>query len=509
MRALVSVSNKTGLVEFVKNLKALGWDIIATGGTMKLLQESGIQVINISEVTGFPEICDGRVKTLHPKVHGGLLARRDNPDHLKALKDNGIEFIDMVCVNLYPFGETIAKPDVTIEDAIEQIDIGGPSMLRSAAKNYADVTVVCNPADYPKIIDEIRANGNTTLETRLKLSAKAYTHTAEYDMCIATFMREKAHLNEKLFLEFDLAQGLRYGENPHQSAKFYRQKEHVPYSLAFAKQLHGKEMSYNNIQDANAALNIVKEFDAPFCVGLKHMNPCGAAIGTDIVDAWTKTYEADKVSIFGGIVATNQEVTKEAAELMKPIFLEIIMAPKFSPEALEILQTKKNLRLLEVEMRKTDDKPMQYVSVNGGLLVQNTDVEMAELSSAMCVTKTAPTEAQLTDMEFGLRIVKHVKSNAIVVVKNGQTLGVGAGQMNRIGSAELALNAAHANGVKSGLVMASDAFFPFDDCVTLAHTMGVDAIVQPGGSVRDEDSIKKANEYGITMLFSGKRHFKH
>lgn len=509
MRALVSVSNKTGLVEFVKNLKALGWDIIATGGTMKLLQESGIQVINISEVTGFPEICDGRVKTLHPKVHGGLLARRDNPDHLKALKDNGIEFIDMVCVNLYPFGETIAKPDVTIEDAIEQIDIGGPSMLRSAAKNYADVTVVCNPADYPKIIDEIRANGNTTLETRLKLSAKAYTHTAEYDMCIATFMREKAHLNEKLFLEFDLAQGLRYGENPHQSAKFYRQKEHVPYSLAFAKQLHGKEMSYNNIQDANAALNIVKEFDAPFCVGLKHMNPCGAAIGTDIVDAWTKTYEADKVSIFGGIVATNQEVTKEAAELMKPIFLEIIMAPKFSPEALEILQTKKNLRLLEVEMRKTDDKPMQYVSVNGGLLVQNTDVEMAELSSAMCVTKTAPTEAQLTDMEFGLRIVKHVKSNAIVVVKNGQTLGVGAGQMNRIGSAELALNAAHANGVKSGLVMASDAFFPFDDCVTLAHTMGVDAIVQPGGSVRDEDSIKKADEYGITMLFSGKRHFKH
>jgi phosphoribosylaminoimidazolecarboxamide formyltransferase/IMP cyclohydrolase len=509
MRALVSVSNKTGLVEFVKNLKALGWDIIATGGTMKPLQESGIQVINISEVTGFSEICDGRVKTLHPKVHGGLLARRDNPDHLKALKDNGIEFIDMVCVNLYPFGETIAKPDVTIEDAIEQIDIGGPSMLRSAAKNYADVTVVCNPADYPKIIDEIRTNGNTTLETRLKLSAKAYTHTAEYDMCIATFMREKAHLNEKLFLEFDLAQGLRYGENPHQSAKFYRQKEHVPYSLAFAKQLHGKEMSYNNIQDANAALNIVKEFDAPFCVGLKHMNPCGAAIGTDIVDAWTKTYEADKVSIFGGIVATNQEVTKEAAELMKPIFLEIIMAPKFSPEALEILQTKKNLRLLEVEMRKTDDKPMQYVSVNGGLLVQNTDVEMAELSSAMCVTKTAPTEAQLTDMEFGLRIVKHVKSNAIVVVKNGQTLGVGAGQMNRIGSAELALNAAHANGVKSGLVMASDAFFPFDDCVTLAHTMGVDAIVQPGGSVRDEDSIKKADEYGITMLFSGKRHFKH
>ena len=509
MRALVSVSDKTGLVGFVSSLKSLGWEIIATGGTMKLLRESGIDVINISDVTGFPEICDGRVKTLHPKVHGGLLARRDDESHLKALKENGIEFIDMVCVNLYPFRQTIAKEGVTMEDAIENIDIGGPSMLRSAAKNFKDVTVVCDPADYDKIIEEIKANGNTTPDTRLKLSAKAYTHTAEYDMCIAQFMREKAGLNEKLFLEYDLVQGLRYGENPHQSAKFYRQAEPVGYSLAFAKQLHGKELSYNNIQDANAALNIVREFDAPFCVGLKHMNPCGAAVGKDVVEAWTKAYEADTVSIFGGIVATNREVTKEVALLMKPIFLEIIMAPHFTDEALEVLTAKKNLRLIEVDMRRQEGSPMQYVSVNGGMLAQNQDVAPVDVTADMCVTEKRPTAAEIEDMNFGQRIVKHVKSNAIVVVKDGRTLGVGAGQMNRIGSAELALKQAHANGVKTGLIMASDAFFPFDDCVTLAHEMGVTAIVQPGGSVRDEDSIRKANECGIAMMFTGKRHFKH
>ena len=509
MRALVSVSDKTGLVGFVSSLKSLGWEIIATGGTMKLLRESGIDVINISDVTGFPEICDGRVKTLHPKVHGGLLARRDDESHLKALKENGIEFIDMVCVNLYPFRQTIAKEGVTMEDAIENIDIGGPSMLRSAAKNYRDVTVVCDPADYDKIIEEIKANGNTTPDTRLKLSAKAYTHTAEYDMCIAQFMREKAGLNEKLFLEYDLVQGLRYGENPHQSAKFYRQAEPVGYSLAFAKQLHGKELSYNNIQDANAALNIVREFDVPFCVGLKHMNPCGAAVGKDVVEAWTKAYEADTVSIFGGIVATNREVTKEVALLMKPIFLEIIMAPHFTDEALEVLTAKKNLRLIEVDMRRQEGSPMQYVSVNGGMLAQNQDVAPVDVTADMCVTEKRPTAAEIEDMNFGQRIVKHVKSNAIVVVKDGRTLGVGAGQMNRIGSAELALKQAHANGVKTGLIMASDAFFPFDDCVTLAHEMGVSAIVQPGGSVRDEDSIRKANECGIAMMFTGKRHFKH
>ena len=509
MRALISVSDKTGVVEFAKGLRALGWEVIATGGTMKLLRESGVEVINISDVTGFPEICDGRVKTLHPKVHGGLLARRDDPEHLKALKENGIEFIDLVCVNLYPFRQTIAKPDVKMEDAIENIDIGGPSMLRSAAKNWADVTVVCDPTDYEQVLAEIKAGGNTEKATRLKLSAKAYTHTAEYDAMIATYMRKQAGLNEKLFLEFDLVQSLRYGENPHQSAKFYREEHAVPYSLAFARQLNGKELSYNNIQDANAALCIVREFDRPFCVGLKHMNPCGAAVGRDVVEAWTKAYEADKVSIFGGIVATNCTVTREVAELMKPIFLEIIMAPKFDEGALEVLCTKKNLRLLEVDMTKGAVDPKQYVSVNGGLLVQDLDVTTREVTPDMCVTKAKPAAEQMDDLNFGWRIVKHVKSNAIVAVKDGRTLGVGAGQMNRIGSAELALNQARAAGVTEGIVLASDGFFPFDDCVALAAEYGVTAIVQPGGSVRDEDSVRKADEKGIAMCFTGERHFKH
>lgn len=509
MRALFSVSDKTGVVEFATQLKSLGWDIIATGGTMKLLQDSGLQVINISEVTGFPEICDGRVKTLHPKVHGGLLARRDDPKHLAELKANGIEFIDMVCVNLYPFRETIAKPDVTMEDAIEHIDIGGPSMLRSAAKNYKDVTVVCSADDYAQIIDEIKTTGNTTLDTRLKLSAKAYTHTAEYDMMIATFMREKAGLNEKLFLEYDLVQGLRYGENPHQSAKFYRQAEKVPFSLAFGKQLHGKELSYNNIQDANAGLSVVREFDEPFCVGLKHMNPCGAAIGKDVVEAWTKAYEGDKVSIYGGIVATNQIITEEVALLMKPVFLEVLMAPKFTDGALKVLEAKKNIRLIEVDMTKTDERPMQYVSVNGGLLAQNMDMDSEIMTTDMLVSTTKPTTAQLDDMTFGMKIVKHVKSNAIVVVKDHMLLGVGAGQMNRVGSVELAIKQAHTNGVTEGLVLASDAFFPFGDSVEYAAHNGVAAIVEPGGSIHDDQSIEKANEYEIPLLFSGKRHFKH
>ena len=508
-RALVSVSDKSGLVEFVKGLESHGWQIIATGGTQRLLEQQGVKTIGISEVTGFPEICDGRVKTLHPKVHGGLLARRDEESHLEALRENGIEFIDLVCVNLYPFRQTIANPNVTMEDAIENIDIGGPSMLRSAAKNYRDVTVVCDPADYATILAEIAEGGNTKIETRLALSAKAYTHTAQYDSCIATFMREKAGLSEKLFLEFDIKQGLRYGENPHQSAKFYSDNQTTAFSLAYAEQLGGKELSYNNIQDANAALNIVREFDEPFCVALKHMNPCGAAIGATIEEAWNAAYEADKVSIYGGIVAVNRPLTAEVALGMKPIFLEIVMAPEFTPEALEILSTKKNLRLLKVDMTKTDSTINQYISVNGGLLVQQLDTVTKEVTADMCVTETKPTEAQIVDMNFGWRVVKHVKSNAIAVVKDGHTLGVGAGQMNRVGSAEIALKQAHAAGFTEGLVLASDGFLPFDDTVAFAAQYGVTAIVQPGGSIRDEDSIKKANELGITMLFTGMRHFKH
>lgn len=509
MRALISVSDKRGVVDFARELQSLGWEIIATGGTQRMLDENGVHTIGISEVTGFPEICDGRVKTLHPKVHGALLARRDDENHLKALRENGIGFIDMVCVNLYPFRQTIEREGVTMEDAIENIDIGGPSMLRSAAKNYRDVTVVCDPDDYATVLAEIRADGRTSPETRLKLSAKAYTHTAEYDACIAAFMREKAGLNEKLFLEFDLVQTLRYGENPHQSAKFYGDGSNTPYSLATAKQLGGKELSYNNIQDANAALNIVREFDEPFCVGVKHMNPCGAAVGKDAADAWKRVYDADSVSIYGGIVAVNRELTREAAELMKPVFLEIVMAPSFSEGALEVLSTKKNLRLLQVDMSRDDKVRNQYVSVNGGLLVQQLDREIRTVEESMCVTDVRPTKEQLADMNFGWRIVKHVKSNAIVVVHDGATVGVGAGQMNRVGSAEIALTEARAAGFSDGLVLASDGFLPFDDTVALAAKYGVEAIVQPGGSIHDADSVKKANELGITMLFTGMRHFKH
>ena len=508
-RALVSVSDKTGLVDFVKGLQTAGWEIIATGGTQKLLEESGVKTIGISEVTGFPEICDGRVKTLHPKVHGGLLARRDEPSHLQALEENGIEFIDLVCVNLYPFRETIAKEGVSMADAIENIDIGGPSMLRSAAKNYNDVTVVCDPADYNTILAEINATGNTTLETRLQLSAKAYTHTAQYDACIATYMREKAGLNEKLFLEFDLKQGLRYGENPHQSAKFYASTKEIPFSLASGKQLQGKEMSYNNIQDANAALNIARDFQEPFCVALKHMNPCGAAVAATIEEAWQKAYEADTVSIYGGIVICNRTITKEIALGMKPIFLEIVIAPDFTEEAMEIFATKKNLRVIQVDMTKSTEAIDQYVSVNGGLLVQHLDTQIETIAADMCATKVQPDEATLADMQFGWNIVKHVKSNAIVVVKNGQTLGVGAGQMNRVGSAEIAMKQAHAAGVTEGLILASDGFLPFDDTVALAAQYGVTAIVQPGGSIRDNDCVTKADELGICMLMTGTRHFKH
>ena len=516
MKALISVSDKTGVVEFAGALVELGWEILSTSGTMKLLREAGLPVTSVSDVTGFPEICDGRVKTLHPKIHGALLARRDIPEHMRALKDNEIETIDLVCVNLYPFRETIAKPDVTMEDAVEHIDIGGPSMLRSAAKNWESVTVVCNPSDYSTIISEIKATGNTTRETRLALSAKAYTHTAEYDMAIATYMRAQAGLNEKLFLEYDLKQSLRYGENPHQQAKFYSSAEVEPFSLATAEQLGGKELSYNNIQDANATLNIAREFDEPFCVGVKHMNPCGSAVGKTIAEAWRKAYEADKTSIFGGIVAANREIDLETAQMLKPIFLEIVMAPSFAPDALELLQTKKNLRILKVDMTRDDKVRSQYVSMNGGMLVQDRDSSIVPVSAGQCVTEAKPTEAQLADLDFAWKIVKHVKSNAIVVAKNGMTYGVGAGQMNRVGSAEIALKQAAATLKEEGrdinaegLVLASDGFFPFNDVVALAAEYGIKAIVQPGGSIRDEDSVKLANEKGITMLFTGERHFKH
>ena len=508
-RALVSVSDKTGLVPFVEGLVSLGWEIVATGGTQKLLEDSGVKTVGISEVTGFPEILDGRVKTLHPKVHGGLLARRDIPSHMQTLSEQGITPIDLVCVNLYPFRQTIAKEGVTMEDAIENIDIGGPSMLRSSAKNWKDVTVVCDPADYETVLSELRAYGSTSASTRLKLSAKAYTHTAEYDICIARYMREQAGLTEKLFLEYELKQSLRYGENPHQSAKFYAGAEKCSYALPFAEQIQGKELSYNNIQDANAALCVLRDFSEPFCVALKHMNPCGAATGATIEEAWQAAYEADKVSIYGGIVAVNRELTAEVAAGMKPIFLEIVIAPSFSPEALEILSSKKNLRVLKVDMTPDTNPQMQYISVCGGMLAQQLDTCTESLTPQMCVTKAKPTEAQMRDLDFGWRIVKHVKSNAIAVVRDGHTIGVGAGQTNRVGSAEIALKQAREAGYTDGLVLASDGFLPFDDTVSLAAQYGVSAIVQPGGSIRDNDAVAKADECGITMLMTGVRHFKH
>ncbi len=512
MRALISVSDKTNVVEFAKELEKLGYEIISTSGTMKMLREAGVLVTSVSDVTGFPEICDGRVKTLHPKIHGGLLARRDLASHKKDLDDNDISYIDLVCVNLYPFAKTIANPNHTLEDAIENIDIGGPSMLRSAAKNYASVTVLCDPADYAKALEQIKENGNTTFEFRQYLAYKVFTHTANYDTMISSYLAKVCNVSDELHITASKVCDLRYGENPHQKAAFYQSSKNPNFNLSCAKQLNGKELSYNNIQDANAALSIVKEFRTPFCVALKHMNPCGAAIADDGLTAWRKAYEADTTSIFGGIVATNCEITKEMALEMKAIFLEVIMAPKFSDEALKVLCKKKNVRLLEVSMNYDDtifDK--QIVSVCGGYLVQDFDSEKFTnvVKADMCVTDVKPTNEEISDMNFAWRIVKHVKSNAIVIAKNGQTLGIGAGQMNRIGSAHLAIEEAHALGFKSDLIMASDGFFPFDDCVKYAHENGVKAIVQPGGSVRDEDSIKAANEFGISMLFTGMRHFKH
>lgn len=515
-RALVSVTDKTGVVEFCKGLEELGYEIVSTGGTKKVLLQAGVKAIDISDVTGFPEILDGRVKTLHPKVHGGLLAVRDLDSHVKQVKEHEIEYIDLVCVNLYAFKKTV-ESGAEFEDVIENIDIGGPSMLRSAAKNHKYVTVVSDINDYETVLNEIKEFGNTTYETRLKLAAKVYTLTAQYDTMIAQYMREKAGLSEKLFVCADEVQSLRYGENPHQAAKFYALDKELPYSLASAIQIQGKELSYNNIQDANAALNIVREFkDIPFAMGLKHMNPCGAAIGKDLKEAWLKAYESDPVSIFGGIVATNQVIDLEAANLIKfdhgtpgkPIFLEVILAPGFTKEALEAFAKRPDLRIIQYKLGDYP-KQKQYVSVNGGLLVQDQDVEIKTITEDMTVTNCKPTEEQLSDMNFGWKIVKHVKSNAIVVVKNGTTCGVGAGQMNRVGAAKIAIEEAHKRGVTEGLVLASDAFFPFADTLEYGIANGVVAVVQPGGSKKDQDSIDLANQKNVPMTFTGMRHFKH
>ncbi|WP_191987372.1 bifunctional phosphoribosylaminoimidazolecarboxamide formyltransferase/IMP cyclohydrolase [Companilactobacillus jidongensis] len=510
-KALISVSDKTGVVEFAQSLIEKGYEIISTGGTYKKLQENNVSVIEIDEVTGFPEILDGRVKTLHPKVHAGLLAKRDNPEHMETLKKLHIDTIDLVCVNLYPFKETISQSDVTLDQAIEQIDIGGPSMIRSASKNYKSVFVVVDQLDYQVVIEHL--DNQDALVFRQKLAAKAFRHTAQYDSIIAGYL---SNLNREEFpdietLSYDFEQSLRYGENSHQKAAFYKSSLPTQYSIASAVQLHGKELSFNNIKDADAALRIVADFDQPCVAALKHMNPCGVGVDNEcIYKAWQKAYSADKISIFGGIIALNREVTEEVAKELHKIFLEIVIAPSFTDEALQILESKKNIRLLTVDFdeSKNADK-YEYVSVMGGLLVQERDSTIDSIDDFEVVTEKEPTEEEIKALLFGQKVVKHVKSNAIIISTTDKTLGVGAGQMNRIGSVKIAIEQKENNNTETPLVMASDAFFPMDDCVQYAAEHGVTAIIQPGGSIHDQDSIDMANKYGISMICTGRRHFRH
>ncbi|KAB2331189.1 bifunctional phosphoribosylaminoimidazolecarboxamide formyltransferase/IMP cyclohydrolase [Cytobacillus depressus] len=508
-RALISVSDKNGVTEFAKELSELGFEILSTGGTKMALEEIGIPVTGVSDVTGFPEILEGRVKTLNPLIHGGLLAKFDELSHKAQLEEHQIQPIHIVCVNLYPFQQTIAKPDVTVEDAIENIDIGGPAMLRASAKNHEYVTVVVDPADYETVLAQLKENGQVEKDTRRKLAAKVFRHTAAYDAMIAEYMTKlaKEEAPEKLTVTYELKQSLRYGENPHQKAAFYRKPLGSEFSIANAEQLHGKELSYNNINDADAALQIVKEFAEPAAVAVKHMNPCGVGSGSTVFDAFSKAFAADPVSIFGGIIAFNREVDGPTAQKLYEIFLEIIIAPSFSNEALEILTGKKNLRLLTIPFQVEGKDEGKLTAIEGGLLVQDYDQFTFDDANISIPTKREPSEEEWQALKLGWKVVKHVKSNAIVVNNADMTLGIGAGQMNRVGAAKIALEQAGAQA--KGAAMASDAFFPMDDTVEAAAKAGITAIIQPGGSVRDEDSIKKADEYGITMVFTGVRHFKH
>ncbi|MGN4127527.1 bifunctional phosphoribosylaminoimidazolecarboxamide formyltransferase/IMP cyclohydrolase [Lysinibacillus sphaericus] len=505
-RALISVSNKDGILEFAKELVALGYEILSTGGTKKMLQDNNVAVTAVDEVTKFPEILDGRVKTLNPMIHGGLLGKFDDASHQAQMNEHGIEPIEIVCVNLYPFVETISKPNVTWDDAIENIDIGGPTMLRSAAKNHQYVTVIVDSNDYATVLEELQANSATTIETRRKLAAKVFRHTAAYDSYISNHLTEE-EFPESLTMTYELKQNLRYGENPHQKAAFYQKRLGSDFSLAYATQLHGKELSYNNIQDGNAALQIVKEFEIPAAVAVKHMNPCGVGTGITLEEAFDKAYEADSTSIFGGIIALNREVDAATAEKLSHIFLEIIIAPSFSQEALAFLTQKKNIRLLTIPFEQEKQDKLNVVSVEGGLLVQEPDRYGFANAAIKVVTDREPTDQEWQALQLGWAVVKHVKSNAIVVTDAQMTLGVGAGQMNRVGAAKIAFEQA---GEKAqGAALASDAFFPMSDTVEAAAAAGITAIIQPGGSIKDQDSIDKANEFGITMVFTGVRHFKH
>ena len=507
-KALISVSDKTGIVELAKSLIDCGYEIISTGGTLKVLNTSGVKAVDISSVTGFPECLDGRVKTLHPKVHAGLLAMRDNKEHMDFLASMNIDPIDIVVVNLYPFKETVKKPNIDLQTAIENIDIGGPTMLRSAAKNYQDVAVMVDPADYAKVLDELK-NGGITKETKFYLMYKVYQHTSYYDTLIANYLRQKLDIEfpEQFTMAFDKAQDMRYGENPHQNAVFYKEAFDVECSLAVAEQLHGKELSYNNINDTNGALDLLREFSEPTVVAVKHANPCGVATAKTISEAFFKANAADPTSIFGGIVAANRTIDKETAEQIHKIFIEIVVAPDFTDEALAILKQKQNIRLLKLPniMKAVPSNCYDMKKVVGGLLVQEFDRMVVDKDKV--VTKAQPTEAQIEDMIFAMTVVKHTKSNAIVIAKDKTILGIGGGQVNRIRATKQAI--AHSLTDTHGAVLASDAFFPFDDCVEAAHEGGIVAIMQPGGSIKDQLSIDACDKYGIAMVFSGDRHFKH
>ena len=530
LTALLSVSDKTGIVELAKDLHALGVKLLSTGGTAKLLADSGLPVTEVADHTGFPEMLDGRVKTLHPKIHGGLLARRDLPAHMAALHQHGIGTVDILCVNLYPFEATVAKPGCTLADAIENIDIGGPAMVRSGAKNWKDVAVLTDASQYAQVIDELKTQGAISLSTKFALSVTAFNRIAQYDGAISDYLSsvtfDAANTDGPPQLMqfpaqsngmFVKVQDLRYGENSHQQAALYRDLYPAPGSIVTGKQLQGKELSYNNIADADAAWECVKQFEVPACVIVKHANPCGVAVGKDAADAYSKAFQTDPTSAFGGIIALNRPLDKAAAELIVKQFVEVLMAPAFTPEALEIFKPKANVRLMQIEWPKGGKTPwdkgqnaIDMKRIGSGILLQTADNHELQLADLRVVTKLQPTEQQLQDMLFAWNVAKFVKSNAIVFCKNGMTMGVGAGQMSRLDSARIAsIKAEHAGLSLQGTAVASDAFFPFRDGLDVVIDHGASCVIQPGGSMRDQEVIDAADERGVVMVFSGVRHFRH
>ncbi len=514
-RALISVSNKDGVLDLAKGLDKLGIEILSTGGTAKLLRDGGVKVKDVSEFTGFPEMLDGRVKTLHPKVHGGLLGRRSNPEHVKQMQQHGIQPIDLVVVNLYPFEQTVAKPGCKLEEAIENIDIGGPTMLRSAAKNYTDVAVVCSPRDYTRVLDEIQKNGEVSEKTRYELCRTVFLHTARYDSAISAWLdgqvpgEEKTRFPNILTLQFEKVQNLRYGENPHQQGAFYREFNIKEPCVAHAKQLQGKEMSFNNYLDANSALELAKEYEETAAVIIKHNNPCGVATSKSLVEAYRHARDCDPVSAFGGVIAFNRMVDLETAKELASTFVEVVIAPEFAPEALEALKKKKDVRLLDIGPKVTGaSQGMDLKKVVGGLIYQDRDLgRIPDIRSLKVVTQRKPTDDEYQGLAFAWKVCKHVKSNAIIFTAKDRTLGIGAGQMSRLDSVRLAVM--KAQFPLKGTVLASDAFFPFRDGLDEAAKAGVTAVIEPGGSLKDEEVIKAADEHGIAMIFSGMRHFRH